>query len=133
MTFEEFCSQVGEMILRCDRPCVTASVEATYRASEIVNTWQSVDAIALFGNKAVERTDYEMGMDGNNALLAGVIALMLPDMTDFARQDEPNDTDPLPLCIPWAMGTWFVMAIRDPHLALDGRNIILHGDPNGID
>jgi hypothetical protein len=133
MTFEEFCAEVGEMVVRDDRPSVTASVEATYRASVIINTWESVDAVALFGQKAIERTDYSMDMGGDSTLCAGFIALLLPFPEDFARPNEPEDPDPLPLCVPWAAGTWFIMAIRDPHKALDGRNIIIHGDPNGRD
>ncbi len=133
MTFEEFCHEVGLMVVSRDRPCVTASIDATYRASVIINTWEDVDAVALFGAKAIEKTDYLPDIGGDSTLLAGFIAILIPHPDDFADADDPEGIDPQPLCLPMEAGTWFIMAIRDPHKALDGRNIIIHGDPNGAD
>lgn len=133
MTFEEFCKQVSDMVLRQHVPVVVASVEATRRASEIVFHWEHVDAVALFGQAAIDRADYESGMVADPRLLAGIIAYVLPDLEDFAREGEPDDIDPQPLALPQRAGTWFILAIRDPHMALDGQNILVHGDPNGAE
>lgn len=133
MTFEEFCKQVADMVVRQHVPVVVASVEATKLAAEIVHHWEHVDAVSLFGQAAIDRADYTSRMVADPRLLAGVIAYILPDPVDFPRPGEPEDPEPIPLALPESAGTWFILAIRDPHMALDGLNILVHGDPNGAE
>lgn len=139
MTFETFCKHVADMLLKEDRPFVLASAEATFRASQIIWDCERVNAVELFGEAAIDRTNYIGRIIGGNALdgrmlRAGVVALILPLREDFSwPADLPGYVEPEPLALPLRMAAWFIMAISDPNLALDGRNVILHGDPNGID
>ena len=126
MTFEEFCKLVADMAINDEPQHADAGREATLRASEIIDNYECVDAGALFGQAAIDRADYAARMVRDPRLLAGLIAYILPPPHEWF-----DGFDPPSLTLPCHMAAWFILAIRDPHLALDGRNIIVHGDPNG--
>lgn len=133
MTFESFCKQVAQMVVREHVPVVIASVEATKRASEIIFRWENVDANALFGPEAIAAADDAVEFKADQRLLAGVIAYLTPMPDDFPGPSYPDGIAPPPLAVPCMAGPWFILAIRDPHMALDGLNLLLHGNIHGFD
>lgn len=128
--FESFCQQVADMMLKEDRPFVIASVEATWRATMLIANCEIVDAVALFGKAAVDRAEYDAKFVLDPRLFAGFIYYHLPDPVSFPGE-AGYDPEPEPFVLPAGMEPWFILAVRDPNMAHDGRNLLLHGNIHG--